>query len=154
MDGHVVDALLGLLFDHFEHHADVQIFGAAHAGDGLVNGHGADGDGRGIDDFFADGGNVAAGGEIHHRVGAVVHGAMEFFEFVGDIRRGGGIADVGVDFAAEGDADAHRFEIAVVNVGGNDGAAAGDFAADEFRVEIFSRAATYCISSVTTPWRA
>ena len=29
VDGHVIDALLGLLFDHFEHDLDGQIFRAA-----------------------------------------------------------------------------------------------------------------------------
>src|SRR5208282_5518892 len=46
VNGHVVDALRGLLFDDFEHHFGVQIFDAFHAGDGLVNGNGTDGDGR------------------------------------------------------------------------------------------------------------
>ena len=82
VDGHVIDALLGLLFDHFEHEFDGQIFGAANARDGFVNWHGADGDGRGVDDGFANGGDVAAGGEIHHGVGAVVDGAVQLFEFV------------------------------------------------------------------------
>ena len=138
VDGHVVDALLGLLFDHFEHDVDVQIFGAADAGDGFVNRHGADGNGRCVDDGFADGGNIAAGGEVHHGVGAVVNGAMKLFEFVADMGGGGGISDVGVDFAEEGDADAHGFEIAVVDIGGDDGAAARDFAADEFGLELFA----------------
>ena len=83
-------------------------------------------------------GNVAAGGKIHHRVGAVVHGAMQLFEFFVDVRGGRGVADVGVDLAVEGDADAHRLEVAVMDVGGDDGAAARDFAADQFRLELFA----------------
>src|SRR6266851_8439661 len=38
----------------------------------------------------------------------------------------------------ERDADAHRLEIAVMNVGGDDGAAAGDFAAHEFGFDFFA----------------
>ena len=67
-----------------------------------------------------------------------MNGAVKLFEFVVNFRSGGGISDVRIDFAEEGDADAHRFEIAVVNVGGNDGASAGDFAADEFGLELFA----------------
>ena len=135
---HVVDALLGLLFDHFEHHVDIQILGAAHAGDRFVDRHGADRNRRCVNDGFADAGDVAAGGEVHHSVRAVVNGAMELFEFVADIGGGGGVSDVGVDLAEEGDADAHRFEIAVMDIGGDDGAAARDFAADEFGLEFFA----------------
>ncbi len=76
--------------------------------------------------------DVAAGGEVHHRVGAVVHGAMQLFEFVVDVGGGGGIADVGVDLAEERDADAHGLEITVIDIGGDDGAAAGNFIADQF----------------------
>ena len=35
VDGHVVDALLGLLLDHVEHHVCVQVFDALHARDAL-----------------------------------------------------------------------------------------------------------------------
>ena len=139
VDGHVVHALLGLLFDHFEHDVQIQIFGAADAGERFVNGDGADGHGRGFNDGFADHGDVAAGGKVHHGVRAVVHGAMQFFELFADVRGGGGISDVGVDFAEECDADAHGLEIAVVDVGGDDSAAAGDFAAHEFGLEFLAR---------------
>jgi len=138
VDGHVVDALLGLLFDHFEHDVDIQILGAADAGDRFVDRHGADGNRGRVNDGFADAGDIAAGGEVHHGVRTVVDGAMELFEFVADIGSGGGVSDVGVDFAEEGDADAHRFEIAVMDISGDDGAAARDFAADEFGLELFA----------------
>ena len=138
MDGHVIDALLGLLFDDFEHEIEGEIFGAANAGDRFVDRNGADGDGRGVDDGLANFGNVAAGAEVHDGVGAVVDGVMELFQFFIDVGIRGGIADVGVDFAAGGDADGHRLEIAVMDVGGDDAAAAGDLAADEFWLELFA----------------
>jgi uncharacterized protein (UPF0261 family) len=47
VDRHVVDALLGLLFDDFEHQAGGQILGALHSRERFVNRHGADGHGRG-----------------------------------------------------------------------------------------------------------
>src|SRR3984957_11594341 len=138
VDGHVVDALLGLLFDDFEHEVEGEIFGAANAGNRFVNRNGADRNGRGVDDGLANFGNVAAGAEVHHGVGAVVEGVMELFQFFVDVGGGGGIADVGVDFAAGGDADSHGLEIPVVNVGGDDAAAAGDFAADDLGIEFFA----------------
>ena len=46
VDGHIVHALLGLLFDHFEHHLAGQVLHAAHARERFVDGHGADGHGR------------------------------------------------------------------------------------------------------------
>ncbi len=51
-----------------------------------------------------------------------------FFDGGGD----GGVADVGVDLHQEVAADDDGLEFRVVDVGGDDGAAAGDFAADEF----------------------
>ena len=106
MDGHVIHALLGLLFDHFEHHVDVQIFHAAHARERFVDRHGADGHGRVGDDGFADARDVAAGGEIHHGVGAVLHRVLQLLQFFVDIGGGGRVADVGVDLALGGHADA------------------------------------------------
>ena len=96
------------------------------------------GTGEAFDDGLANFGDVAAGGEVHHGVGAVVDGVMELFQLFVDVGGGGGIADVGVDFAAGGDADGHGLEIAVVDVGGDDAAAAGDFAADDFGIEFFA----------------
>ena len=96
------------------------------------------GTGEAIDDGAADGRNVAAGGEIHHGVGTVVHGAMQLFEFVVHVGSRGGIADVSVDLAEESHADAHGLEIAMMDIGGNDGAAAGDFVANKFGREFFA----------------
>ena len=138
VDGHVVHALLGLLFDHFEHELGGEILGALDAGEGFVDGHGADGNGRGFDDGLADRGDVAAGGKIHHGVRAVVHGAVQLLEFLGDLGGDRGIADIGVDLAAEGDADAHGLERAMIDIGGDDGAAAGDFAAHQFGLDLFA----------------
>ena len=57
---------------------------------------------------------------------------MQLFEFGVDVGSGGGIADVGVDLAEKGGTDAHRLQVAMVDVGRDDGAAAGDFIADQF----------------------
>jgi hypothetical protein len=67
-----------------------------------------------------------------------MHGAVQLFELLADIRSGRGISDVCVDLAEKCYADTHGLKIAVMNVGGDDGAAAGDFAADEFRRYLFA----------------
>src|SRR5881398_3704244 len=138
VNGHVIHALLGLLFDDFEHQLEGEVFGAADAGNGFVHGNGADGNGRCVDDGFANFRDVPASGEIHDGICAVVDGVVELFQFFVNVGAGGGIADVGVDFAFAGDTDGHRLEIAVMEVGGNDHAAAGDFAANELRLELFA----------------
>ena len=80
-------------------------------------------------------------------------GAMELFEFLSDLRSDRGIADIGVDLALEGHADAHGLKRTVMDIGGDDGASR----ATSLRTSsgsIFSRRATYSISSVTMPRRA
>src|SRR5690606_11470365 len=55
-----------------------------------------------------------------------------------DIRGGGGFADVGVDFALRGDADAHRLERTVMDVGWDDHPSAGNFGTDQFRGKVLT----------------
>jgi hypothetical protein len=76
--------------------------------------------------------DVAAGGEVHHRVGAPADGPDQFLDFFLDRGGDGGVADIGVDLHQEVAADDHGLEFGVVDVGRDDGAAAGDLAADEF----------------------
>src|SRR5215510_3436903 len=97
VDGHVVHTLFGLLFDDFEHELEGQVFGATDAGNGFVHGNGANGNGRSVNDGSTNLRNVAAGGEIHDGVRAVVDGVVEFLQFFVNVRAGGGITDVGVD---------------------------------------------------------
>ncbi len=103
---HVIHALLGLLFDHLQHHLLAEILHPAHARKGFIDGHGADGHGRCADDGLADGGDVAAGGEVHHGVGAVLHRVLQLFQLAIDVRGHGGVADVGVDLAPGSHTDA------------------------------------------------
>src|SRR5580704_17444856 len=67
-----------------------------------------------------------------------MHRAMQLLEFFVHIRCGGGISNVGVDFAEERDTDAHRLQIAVIDIGGNDGAAARHFIAHQLRGKFFA----------------
>ncbi len=139
VDGHVIHALLGLLFDHLQHHLPVQVLHAAHARERFVNRHRADGHGRSLNDGFADGRDIAAGGEIHHRIGAVLHRVAQLFQFPVDVRGDRRVADIGVDLAPGGDADAHRLQVGVIDVGGNDHPSARHFGADQFRREALAR---------------
>ena len=138
VNGHVIHALLRLLFDHLEHDAGREIFDALDARDRFVNRNRADGDGRMPDDGFANGMDIAAGREVHHRVGAVVHGSVQFFELFLYVRGDGGIADVGVDLAQRRYADRHGLQFGMVDVRGNDHAAASDFIAHQFRRDLLA----------------
>ena len=89
-------------------------------------------------DGFADLGDVAAGGEVHHGVGAMVHRYVQLAQLLGDLRGDGGVADVGVDLAAGGDADAHRLHFGVVDVGGNDQASGGNLVAHQLGGDLFA----------------
>jgi hypothetical protein len=138
VDGHVVHALLGLLFDHLEHQADAQIFRSLHARQRFVNWHGAHGYGRSLDDRPADLRDVAAGRKVHHCVAAELHRVSEFLQLLVHIRCDRGIADIRVDFAFKRDADAHRLEVLVVDIRGDDGAAALHLAAHELGRQAFT----------------
>src|SRR5262249_36182581 len=101
---------------------------------------GADGHGGGVDDGLADGVDVAAGGQVHDGVGAEVDGGVELLQLVVDLAGDGRVADVGVDLAPGGDADAHRLEAPgqVGLVGGDDHPAAGHLVADQLGLEVLA----------------
>ncbi len=138
VNGHVIHALLGLLFDHFQHHVDVQILHAAHAGERFIDRHGADRNRRSVDDGFADARDIAAGGKIHDGVGAVLHRVMQLGDFFVDVRSGGRVPDVGVDLAAGLHADAHRLQVGVMDIGRNDHAAPRHFRSDQFAGDVLA----------------
>ena len=128
------------MFHHVQHHLRRDVGGVIEVLDGLIDRHGADGHRRSVDDGLADGVDVAAGGQVHDGVGAEMNRHVELFQFLVDLARDGRIADVGVDLATDGDADAQRFQalLQMNGVGGDDHAAAGHLVADEFDVEILA----------------
>ncbi len=81
--------------------------------------------------------DVAAGGEVHDRVGAPADRPDQLLDLFGSARRHGRVADIGVDLDQEIAADRHRLQLGVVDVRGDDGAAARDLLADEFRRDEF-----------------
>src|SRR5208283_3546385 len=132
VDGEVVDALLGLLDQGVLEDLPVELVGVAvDLLQRLVDRHGADRHRRVAQDPAADVVDVAAGREVHHRVGAPTDRPDQLFDLLGGAGGDGGVADVGVDLHQKIAADDDRFEFGVVDVGGDDGAAAGDLAADE-----------------------
>ena len=87
---------------------------------------------------FANFVNVAARRKIHHGVGAVMHGGVQLFQLLVHFRSDRGVADVGVDLAQRRHADRHRLQFRMVNVRGNDHAAARHFVAHQFGREFLA----------------
>ena len=142
MNREVVDALLGLFDQRVAKDFPGQVFGfAADFFQRLIDRHGADRHRRVANDPFARGVNVLAGRKIHHRVRAALDRPAHLLDFFVDRRQHGGVADVGVDLHQEVAADDHRLGFRMIDVRGNDGAAARDFVADEFGRDVFGIAA-------------
>ena len=99
--------------------------------EGLIDGHGADRHRRVADDPLARLVDLLAGREIHRRVGAPQRRPTELFDLLLDRRGHGGVADVGVDLHEEVAADDHRLELEVIDVRGDDRAAARDLGSHE-----------------------
>ena len=131
MDREVIDPLLGLEFEAGQNHFPVQVLDASPQNHG-IDGHGADGRRRVLDDGIPGGIQVAPGGQIHHRIGPPAQGPLEFLDLfaapAGDRRS----AHIGVDLGSAGPADRHGVEFhAQVNlVGGHHHAPGGDFFTD------------------------
>ena len=141
VDREIIDPLLGLPLAHIEkmprpHLLDL----AAEFLEHLINGHGADRDWRGVDDRLADAVDVAAGREVHHRVGPEMDGRMQLFQLFVDVARDGRVADVGVDLGERGDPDGHRLELFLQMdfVGGDHHPPAADFRANQLRRQVFA----------------
>src|SRR4029077_274576 len=132
MDSEVVHALFGLLDQRVLEYLPVELVGfAIDLLQRLVDRHGPDRHRRVAQYPAADVVDVAAGGEVHHRVAAPADRPHEFFDFFRGPGRDRRIADVGVDLHQEVAADDDRFEFWVVDVRRDDGAPAGDLGADE-----------------------
>ncbi len=138
MDGEVVDALFGLFDEGVPEEFPGEVFDTpVHFLKGLVDGDGADGDGAVADDPFAGGVDVLPGGKIHDGIGTPFGGPAHFLDFFIDGGGDGRVADVRVDLHEEVAANDHRFAFRVIDVGGDDGAAGGDFLADELGGDVF-----------------
>ena len=102
----------------------------------LIDWHGTDGHRRVAQDPLARGVDVAAGGQVHDGVCTPPGGPHHLFHLLLNGRRDGGVADVCVDLHQEVATDNHRLQLGVVDVGGDDGAAAGHLRAHELRADV------------------
>ena len=140
VDGEVVDALLRLLDQRVAIDLPGQILGpSADLLERLVDRDGADRDGGVPHDPLAGLVDVLPGREIHDRVGAPQRRPAQLVDFFFDRGAHRGVADVGVDLDREVAADDHRLELEVIDVGGDDGAAARDLRSHELGIEPFTR---------------
>ena len=134
VDGEIIDALFALFDQRVLVDLPVEFYGiAVDLLQRLVDRHGADRDRRVAQDPFPRGVDVAPGREVHHGVGAPADRPHHLVDFFLHRRGDRGVADIGVDLGEEIAADDHRLEFAVVDVAGDDRAAARDLAAHEFR---------------------
>ena len=103
----------------------------------MVDRHGTNRHGAVTDNPVARGVDVFASAQIHHGVGAPADSPHQFFHFLFNAAGHRAIADVGIDFGAEVTANNHGLHFGVVDVGGNNGAATGDFVAYKLRGDDF-----------------
>jgi len=134
VDREIVHPLLRLLHQRVAEDLPGQFLGdAAHLLQRLIDGHGADRY-RGIaHDPFPRLVDVLAGGKIHDGIGTPADRPHELFHFFRNAGTYRAVADVGVHLGEEPAADGHRLRFRVIDVGGNDRAAARDLVAHELR---------------------
>ena len=135
---HVIHALLGLLFDDFQHQLERQILRPPYPRNRFVHRHRAHRHRRSLNNRLANFRDVAAGGEVHHRVRSVMHRVVQLFQLFVNVRARHRVPDVRVDFALRRDADGHRLEVAVMDVCGNDAASPRHFAANQLGLKLFA----------------
>ena len=132
MNGEVIHALLGLFDEGVAEEFPREVLGfATDFFERLIDRHCADGHRRVAENPFARGVDVFAGGEVHDGVRAPLGGPAHFLDFLLDAGRDGAVADVGVDLHEEVAPDDHRLGLGVIDVVRDNGAAGGDFGADE-----------------------
>ncbi len=132
VDREVVDALLRLLDQRVLEDLPGQVLGlAVDLLERLIDRHGPDRHRRVADDPLARLVDVLAGRQVHHGVAAPADRPRHLVDLFADRRSRRRVADVRVDLHEEVAADDHRLALRVIDVRGNDGAAAGDLVADE-----------------------
>ena len=141
VDRHVIDALLGLVLDHVEHHPRRDVGRVLDVLDDLVDRHGADRHRRGVDD--------APGGcrRCRRRCERSMTVSEPRWTAVCSFSSSSSTLPVTAELPMlalilhlRGDADAHRLELfrQMDRVGRNDHAAAGHLVADQLRVQVLA----------------
>ena len=136
---HTTVALLRLVLEHVDHVGGGELADALHLRERLVDRHGTDRHRRRRDERATDAVDVAASGEVHHRVCPVFQGDGELPLLFLDLARDRARADVRVHLARERDADAHRLEVRVLDVRGDDEATARDLAANQLGFDLLAK---------------
>ena len=150
MDGEIVHSLLALFDEGVPVHLPGQILDLpVDFLQSLVDRDGADRDGTVADNPFAGFVNILARRKVHQRVTSPFAAPDSLVHFLFDAGRGCRIADVGVDLHEEIASDDHRFGLRVVDVGREDGTAAGNLAADEFRSDVALYAELFAVHVLT-----
>ena len=135
----IIHTLLGVLFDDVQKVVRRQGFNVAvNAFQRLIDRHRANRHRRSINDCGANFIQVAATRrQIHHRVGTIFDGKMQFCHFfihVGRVRR---CAQIGIHLAFRSNADRHRFQIGMINVGRNNHPSPCHFRPNQFSRKLF-----------------
>ena len=109
VDGHVVDALAGLVLDRREEIVGGQRRHLA-VGDRLIDRHGTDRHRARGENRFAGLIDQPARAQVHHRIGAPADRELELRDFLSQTGGRGRVADVGVDLHPGDASDRHRVQ--------------------------------------------
>ncbi len=133
MDREIIDPLLGLLDQCVAEDLPGQVLGdAADLLQRLIDRHRTDRHRAVAHDPFARVVDVAPGRQVHHRVRAPADRPDHLVDLLRHVGGDGRVADIGVDLDQEVAADRHRLGFGVVDVAGDDRAAARHLLAHEF----------------------
>ena len=81
--------------------------------------------------------NIAAGGQIHNRIGADRNGSLQFFQFGLNRTVIGRGTEIGVNLGAQTFTDTEGSEIFMLVISRNDNIAVSNSGADKFHVQFF-----------------
>ena len=112
-----VHPLAGVVAHHLQEGVALDFFQALGFGHQLVDGHGAEGRGALGQQGGADGVQVAAGGQVHDRVGPVLQGRGQLGLLLLQVDVVGRSADIGVDLDPDAGADGHRLQALMARIG-------------------------------------
>ncbi len=81
--------------------------------------------------------DILSGGKIHDGVGPPARGPDHLFHFFGNPGADGRVADIGIDLHEEIPSDDHRFRFRMIDIGRNNGSAAGELGSHKLWIAAF-----------------
>ena len=152
---HEVDALLRLLADDVQQKRRIHVRDVSlQAADGLVDGHGAEGLGAGVEHPLPDRLHVLAHGKVHHEVGSGLERDRELLQLVALSGVRHAAPEVRVDLCREHPAHAHGAAVRVRGIERNDGRAVRHGRAHGLRGDVlFGRDGPHRVGHKTLPGR-